>query len=138
MMNADQKAELKKLKAEVGKLRAQAEAESTSKDVAGKAIGKHGLAYITLIVIIGVGASIFLDEQKIAAVIGLVSAALTALIAMLSGIAEADREEKEELRVIEKLIDKMDRDPMNVDVSGSRVTVSKGTDTVTTEKGDSP
>ena len=50
------------------------EAASTAKEVAGKAIGKWGLLAITLIVLIGVIASIMLDEGKIAAVIGLVSA----------------------------------------------------------------
>ena len=69
-------------KAELARL----EAQSTAKEVAGKAIGKHGLAYITAIVVVGVGASLVLEESKIAAVIGLVSAALTALIAMLNGI----------------------------------------------------
>jgi hypothetical protein len=79
MFRAQAKAELARL-----------EAESTAKEVAGKAIGKHGLMYITLIVIVGVGASLMLEESKIAAVIGLVSAALTALIAMLNGIAGAN------------------------------------------------
>lgn len=35
----------------------------SAKEVAGKAIGKHGLIYITIIVIVGVGASIILDGQ---------------------------------------------------------------------------
>lgn len=56
------------------------EAQSTAKDVAGKAIGKHGLLYITVIIVVGVGASVVLEESKIAAVIGLVSAALTAIL----------------------------------------------------------
>ena len=34
----------------------------TAKEVAGKAIGKHGLIYITIIVVVGVGASIILEE----------------------------------------------------------------------------
>ena len=61
------------------------EAASPAKEVAGKSIGKWGLLCITVIVMIGVGASLVLEESKIAAVIGLVSAALTALIAMLNG-----------------------------------------------------
>ena len=56
-------------KAELARL----EAQSTAKEVAGKAIGKNGLAYITAIVVVGVGASLMLEESKIAAVIGLVS-----------------------------------------------------------------
>lgn len=117
------------------------EAESTAKEVAGKAIGKHGLAYITAIVIVGVGASLMLEESKIAAVIGLVSAALTALIAMLNGIAGANpKQEKPEFEVIKNLIEKLDRldkpeQPMKVTVEGEKVTVTKGENTVTTSKG---
>ncbi len=116
------------------------EAESTAKEVAGKAIGKHGLAYITAIVVVGVGASLVLEESKIAAVIGLVSAALTALIAMLNGIAGASpKQEKPEFEVIKSLIERLDRldrpeQPMRVDVEGDRVTVRKGDDVVTAKK----
>ena len=130
MLKAHAKAELNRL-----------EANSPAKDVAGRAIGKHGLFYITLIVVIGVGASLFLEESKIAAVIGLVSAALTALIAMLNGIAGANpKQEKPEFEVIRNLIDKLDKldrkePPMKVTVEGEKVTVSKGEDTITTSKG---
>lgn len=127
------------------KVKAQAElnrleAESTAKEVAGKAIGKHGLAYITAIVVVGVGASLALDESKIAAVIGLVSAALTALISMLNGIAGANpKQEKPEFEIMRQLIDKLDRldrqeQPMRVDVEGDKVTVRKGDDVVTAKK----
>jgi len=118
------------------------EAQSTAKDVAGKAIGKHGLLYITVIIIVGVGASVVLEESKIAAVIGLVSAALTALIAMISGIAGASaKQEKPEFEVIKNLIEKLDRldrkeQPMKVTVEGDKVTVAKGDDQITTSKGD--
>jgi len=123
-------------KAELNRL----EAESTAKEVAGKAIGKHGLAYITAIVVVGVGASLALDESKIAAVIGLVSAALTALISMLNGIAGANpKQEKPEFEIMRQLIDKLDRldrqeQPMRVDVEGDKVTVRKGDDVVTAKK----
>lgn len=112
------------------------EADSTAKEVAGKAIGKHGLKYITAIVVIGVGASLFLDNDKIAAVMGLLGAALTALISMLNGIAGANpKQEKPEFEVIKHLIDKLDRldreeMPMRVDVVGDKVTVTKGADKV--------
>ncbi len=128
-------------------LKAQAEAElnrleahSSAKDVAGKAIGKQGLFYITLIVVIGVGASIVLENEKIAAVMGLLGAALTALISMLNGIAGANpKQEKPEFEVIKSLIDKLDRldrkEPsMKVDVTEGRVTVTKGEDIITTQK----
>ena len=113
------------------------EAQSTAREVAGKSIGKDGLGYITLIIIIGVGASLFLENDKIAAVMGLLGAALTALISMLNGIAGAQpKQEKPEFEVIKHLIDKLDkldRDelPMRVDVEGDKVTVRKGEDIVT-------
>lgn len=120
------------VKAELQRLEAQASA----KNVAGKAIGKDGLKYITAIVVIGVLSSIVLDSEKIAAVMGLLGAALTALIAMLGNIAGAtEKEERPEFAVIKDLIsklDKLDRKemPMRVDVDGQHVTVTKGTDVV--------
>jgi hypothetical protein len=136
------------LKHELAVIKAQAKvdleklyAESPAKEVAGKAIGENGLFYITLIIIIGVGASLFLDGDKIAAVMGLLGAALTALISMLNGIAgTAPKQEKPEFEVIKNLIDKLDRldrkePPMRVTVEGDKVTVAKGDDSITTSKG---
>jgi hypothetical protein len=116
------------------------EAESSAKDVAGKAIGKDGLKYITAIVLIGVIASLFLDGEKIAAVMGLLGASLTALISMLNGIAgTVEKEDKPEFKVIEDLIAKLDRldrkeMPMKVDVEGDHVVVTKGDDVVRASK----
>lgn len=116
------------------------EAQASAKDVAGKAIGKHGLAYITLIVVIGVVSSLFLEEQKIAAVMGLLGASLTALISMLNGIAGASpKQDKPEFEVIKDLISKLDRldrkeQPMRVDVAEGRVTVTKGDDVISTAR----
>ena len=137
-----------KMKAELSRL----EAQSTAKDVAGKAIGKHGLVYITIIVVVGVGASLILEADKIAAVMGLLGSSLTALISMLAGIAGAsEKEEKPEFSVIRDLIDKLDRKeqeteliakldkldraepPMKVDVDGDHVTVTRGDDVITTK-----
>ena len=124
-------------KVELDKLNAQ----NTAKEVAGKAIGEGGLFYITLIISIGVGASIVLEGEKIAAVMGLLGAALTALISMLNGIAGANpKQEKPEFEVIRNLIDKLDKldrkqQPMKVTVEGEKVTVSKGEDSITTSKG---
>lgn len=132
--------EIKLLKAQAQAELQRLEAESSAKDVAGKAIGKQGLFYITLIVVIGVGASIVLENEKIAAVMGLLGAALTALISMLNGIAGANpKQEKPEFEVIKSLIerlDKLDRKelPMKVDVTEGRVTVTKGEDQVTAVK----
>ena len=124
------------IKAELQRL----EANSSAKDVAGKAIGKHGLAYITVIVVIGVLSSLALDSDKIAAVMGLLGASLTALISMLNGIAgTVEKEEKPEFEVIKSLIAKLDRldrkeQPMRVDVEGDHVTVTKGDDVVRASK----
>jgi hypothetical protein len=136
-MTTDTRHELAKIKAEAQVELQRLEAESSAKDVAGKAIGKHGLKYITLIVVIGVISSLYLEADKIAAVMGLLGASLTALISMLNGIAGASpKQDKPEFDVIKHLIDKLDRlhreeQPMKVDVSEGRVTVSKGPDTVT-------
>jgi hypothetical protein len=108
----------------------------TAKEVAGKAIGKHGLIYITIIVAMGVGASIVLEESKMAAVMGLLGASLTALISMLNGVAGATpKQDKPEFEIMKELItrlDKMaDRDPMSVVVDKDRVLVAKGSNETT-------
>ena len=131
---------------EVFKAQAQAElnrleAQTPAKEIAGKAIGKHGLAYITAIVVIGVVASVFLDKEKIAAVMGLLGASLTALISMLNGVAGATaKQEKPEFEVMKQLIDKLDKlsekePPMSVTVEGDKVTVKKGADEIQTARG---
>jgi hypothetical protein len=138
----------KNLSHELAVIKAQAQvelnklhAENSAKEVAGKAIGEGGLFYITLIITIGVGASIVLEADKIAAVMGLLGAALTALISMLNGIAgTAAKQERPEFDVMKQLIDKLDKldrkeQPMKVTVEGDKVTVAKGDDTITTSKG---
>jgi len=132
--------EIDLLKAQLQAELARLEAQSPAKDVAGRTIGKHGLMYITVIMAMGIGASLALDESKIAAVMGLLSAALMALIQMLNGVAgTAAKQEKPEFEVIKNLIEKLDRasvkEPMRVDVQGEKVTVSKGDDHITTSKG---
>jgi len=138
---------MQNLRQEIAKLKAEAEielrrldAQAPAKEVAGKAIGKHGLFYITLIVVIGVVSSLFLEQEKIAAVMGLLGASLTALISMLNGIAGATpKQDKPEFQVIQTLIDKLDKldrqePPMRVDVADGRVTVTKGDDIITTQR----
>ena len=133
----DKTHELAVLKAQARIKLEELKAQDSAKEVAGKAIGEDGLLYIFLIVLVGVGASLFLDGEKIAAVMGLLGASLTALIQMLNGIAgTAPKQEKPEFEVIKDLIhrlDKLDRaePPMQVDVEGSKVTVKKGADIVT-------
>ena len=90
---------------------------------------------------IGVASSLVLDKDKIAAVMGLLGASLTALISMLNGIAgTAAKQERPEFDVIKDLIGKLDKldrkeQPMKVTVEGEKVTVSKGDDQITTSKG---
>ena len=133
----DKTHELDVLKAQAKIRLEELKAQDSAKEVAGKAIGEDGLLYIFLIVLVGVGASLFLEGEKIAAVMGLLGASLTALIQMLNGIAgTAPKQEKPEFEVIKDLItrlDKLDRaePPMQVDVEGSKVTVKKGADIVT-------
>ena len=103
----------------------------SAKEVAGKSIGKQGLFYITFIVVIGVGASIVLEEGKMAAVMGLLGASLTALISMLNGVAGANpKQDKPEFEIMKQLIERLDkmadRDPMSVAVDGDKVVVQKG------------
>jgi ABC-type proline/glycine betaine transport system ATPase subunit len=123
------------IKAELNRL----EAQQTAKEVAGKSIGRYGLFYITLIVIIGVLASLELAEGKMAAVMGLLGASLTALISMLNNIAGATpKQDKPEFEVMKQLIDRLDRmadrDPMSVVVEGDKITVKKGDNEVQTAR----
>ena len=131
--------ELEKIKLEAKTELAKMDATSPAKEVAGKAIGKYGLTAIVIIVIIGVLASLWLDEGKMAAVMGLLGASLTALISMLNGIAGASqKEEKPEFEVMKQLIERLDRmadrDPMSVQVEGDKVTVRKGDESFTTNR----
>jgi hypothetical protein len=107
--------------------------QESAKEVAGKSIGKWGLLCITVILIIGVGASIVLEESKMAAVMGLLGASLTALISMMNGIAGATpKQEKPEFEIMKQLIERLDRmadrDPMSVAVDKEKVIVHKGSD----------
>ena len=103
----------------------------TAKEVAGKSIGRWGLLCITIILIIGVGASIVLEESKMADVMGLLGASLTALISMMNGIAGATpKQEKPEFEIMKQLIERLDRmadrDPVSVAVDKDKVLVQKG------------
>jgi hypothetical protein len=123
------------IKAELNRL----EATQTAKEVAGKSIGRYGLFYITLIVIIGVAASLQLEESKMAAVMGLLGASLTALISMMNGIAGATpKQDKPEFEIMKELIARLDRmadrDPMSVNVEGDKVIVRKGDNEVQTAR----
>jgi hypothetical protein len=131
--------DLRKAKIDIEAELNRLEANQTAKEVAGKSIGRYGLFFITLIVVIGVGASLELDEGKMAAVMGLLGASLTALISMLNNIAGANpKQERPEFEVMKQLIDRLDRmadrDPMSVVVEGDKVTVKKGNNEIQTAK----
>ena len=112
----------------------------SAKEVAGRSIGKYGLAYITAIIVISVAASIFLDTAKIAAVIGMAGGAIMAIINMMNAVSgTTEKEEKPEFTVIQQLIQRLDylaekEPPMSVTVEGDKVTVTKGMDSITTSK----
>ena len=111
--------------------------DESAKEVAGKSIGRFGLFYIFLIVLVGVGSSYFLSEAAITAVMTMVGGALVAIINMMNGIAGAgEKQEKPEFAVMNNLIDRLDKpeQPMKVTVEGGKVTVSKGDDVVTATK----
>lgn len=109
----------------------------TAKEVAGKSIGRYGLAYITGIVLIGVGASAFLPDAAITAVMTMIGGALVALINMMQGITGTkDKEEKPEFAIIGELIQRLEasNEPMSVTVDGNKVIVEKGKSTFTSHK----
>lgn len=107
----------------------------SAKEIASKHLGKNAINYITLLVLIGVVSSMFLDSSVLPAVIGLVATSSMALIGILQHIVGAkDKEDKPEITIIKELITEVSKDktePMKVDVENGRVTVSKGKDIIT-------
>lgn len=110
------------------------EAQASAKEVAAKAIGEEAVVWIFLLVLVGVASAAFLPSDSLPAVIGLVATATMALIQMVNGIVnEAKTPEKPEITIIKELIARLDKDdPMQVDVNGDKVTVTKGLDKITT------
>ncbi len=148
---------------EIQKLRTEAdieinkiEANSSSRDVASKAIGKWGLFYITLIILIGVGSSYFLNESAITAVMTMIGGALVALISMIQGITGTkEKEDKPEFKVMSELIQQLQAEKaqknaiinnlikqmndeknteMKLDIDKDKVSVSKGGSKLSTKK----
>lgn len=109
----------------------------SAKEIAGKHLGKHAINYITVLVIIGVVSSLTLEGGALTAVIGMVSTAAMALIGIIQHIVgDKEKEEKPELEIITKLIDKMDKeeDGIKVDIKDGDITVQKGKDVITNKK----
>lgn len=108
----------------------------SAKEIAGKHLGKHAINYITILVVIGVVSSLTLEGGALTAVIGMVSTAAMALIGIIQHIVgDKEKEDRPELEIIHKLIEKMDKeeDGMSVDVTDGNVVVKKGKDTITTK-----
>lgn len=109
----------------------------SAKEVASRHLGKHGINYITLLVLIGVVSSIYLDSKVLPAVIGLVATSSMALIGILQHIVGSkDKEPKvsPEISIIKDLIVELSKDksePMKVDIKDGHVTVTKGRDVIT-------
>jgi len=107
----------------------------SAKEIASKHLGKNAINYITLLVLIGVVSSMFLESSVLPAVIGLVATSSMALIGILQHIVGAkEKEDKPEVTIIKELITEVSKDktePMKVDVENGRVTVSKGKDVIT-------
>lgn len=130
-MTPDDKKELALLKTQAIIELKKLEGQNTAKEVSSKYIGKSGIPWIVLLVIVGVVASAFLPTESLPAVIGLVSTAVMALITMIAGITGTkEKEEKPEFKVINELINRLDAatkaEPMSVVVDKDKVTVSKG------------
>jgi hypothetical protein len=124
--------ELKRAEIEIKHL----ESKSTAKEVASKYIGKSAIPWIVLLVVVGVVSSKFLPTESLPAVIGLVSTAVMALITMLAGITGTkEKEEKPEIEIIKNLIKQLDdaNEPLNVEVEGEHLSVSKGKTTMTSK-----
>ena len=113
-------------------------AKSTAKEIASRHLGKHAINYITVLVVIGVISSTSLEGGALTAVIGLVSTAAMAMIGILQHIVGAvEKEEKPELEIIKNLIEQLadkKEEPMQVDVTDTDVTVTKGESKVTASK----
>lgn len=107
----------------------------SAKEIASKHLGKNAINYITLLVLIGVVSSMFLESSVLPAVIGLVATSSMALIGILQHIVGAkEKEDKPEITIIKELITEVSKDktePIKVDVENGRVTVSKGKDIIT-------
>lgn len=109
----------------------------TAKDYASRIIGRWGLAAIVFIIGMLIFSAFMLTAEALTPIVGLISGVVMALISLLVGITGTkDKEEKPEFKVISDLITRLDQKeaPMQVQVDGDKVTVSKGHDTATMKK----
>ena len=111
--------------------------KETAKEAASRFIGYFGLPAIVLVIAMVIFSAFALTSEALTPIVGMASGVIMALIAMLTGITGTkDKEEKPEFKVISDLITRLDQKepPMQVQVDGEKVTVSKGHDTVTMNK----
>ena len=139
--------ELKRLKLEADLEIAKLEAKASSKEVASKNIGSNTIPYIVVLVAIGVGSSYFLPPESIAAIIGLLSSVIGALILMLRGITteEAPAQDpnvtiiteliKSNKELSNRILDKQQpEDPVSVDIDEKDVVIKKGSNTIKSKR----
>ena len=108
----------------------------SAKESASRFIGKYGILVVFALVVVAVYSAKSLSAEALTPVIGLVATASMAIIGMLGGITGTkDKEEKPEFEVIKDLVQRLDKAdvPMQVVVEGDKVTVTKGSDTITTK-----
>ena len=108
----------------------------TAKELASKFIGYVGVPAIVLIIGMVIYSAFNLTSEALTPIVGMASGVIMALISMIGGITGTkDKEEKPEFKVINDLINRLDKRevPMQVDVEGGRVTVRKGDDTLNME-----
>lgn len=111
------------------------EASQPAYMVAGRHIGRHGLIYLTVIVLAAMLSAYILTPAKLTPVIGLVTlVCATILNVMLQIISVPEKTRKPpEYDVIERLIDKLDKVshdvPASLKIDGHDVTITKGNQT---------
>lgn len=116
------------------------ESSASAKDAASKYLGKFGIAYIVVMILIGVCSLAFLPAESHAPVIGLVAGSVTALIAMLQSIVGASdkavKQDKPEVEIIKDLVARLDKkaEPMSVEIDKENVRVIKGDDSASSFK----
>ena len=103
----------------------------TAKELASKFIGYVGVPAIVLIIGMVIYSAFNLTSEALTPIVGMASGVIMALISMIGGITGTkDKEEKPEFKVINDLINRLDKRevPMQVEVEEGKVKVRKGDD----------
>ena len=105
--------------------------QKTAKELASKFIGYSGVPAIVLIIGMVIYSAFNLTAEALTPIVGMASGVIMALISMIGGITGTkDKEEKTEFKVINDLINRLDKRevPMQVEVEEGKVKVRKGDD----------